>query len=103
MEVATGYVQKSCTKLVAASEPFFAGGRKIVLLDTPGFNNDSLVLSDIRIVEAVAEYMKAKMGGKKLDGILYLQAIDDRKSREVETNLEAFENLFRDGSPHAVA
>ncbi|CAG8735820.1 3346_t:CDS:2, partial [Acaulospora colombiana] len=89
--------------LVEASQAFVVGDRRIILLDTPGFDNTAMMLSDGDISEAVVEYMKAGRGDRKLYGIIYLQNVDERRPREAETLLKPFEELCDNVSPRRVA
>ena len=46
---------RSCTEAVAATEPFDLDGRKVVLVDTPGF--DDTTKSDSDILKLIADFL----------------------------------------------
>jgi hypothetical protein len=52
---AVGTGLRSCTSEVTPSLPFSIQGRKVILLDTPGF--DDTKTSDFDILEEIAKYM----------------------------------------------
>lgn len=46
---------KSCTETVAATQPFHVDGRKVVLVDTPGF--DDTTKTDSEILKLIADFL----------------------------------------------
>jgi hypothetical protein len=48
---------RGCTSEVTPTLPFDIGGRKVILLDTPGFDDTSI--SDFDILDKIADYMNA--------------------------------------------
>ncbi|PVF99674.1 hypothetical protein CPB86DRAFT_703033, partial [Serendipita vermifera] len=87
---------KSCTADVTPTEPFSINGPKVILLDTPGF--DDTQSSDYDILEEIANYMaKTYRKNKLLDGIIYLHSIEDRRMAGIAVrNLRLFESLCGD-------
>ncbi|THH31507.1 hypothetical protein EUX98_g2680 [Antrodiella citrinella] len=82
---------RSCTSEVATSHVFELFGRRIVLIDTPGF--DDTTKSDTDILKMIAVYLASTYGaGVKLSGILYLHRISDFRMGGV--NRRNF-NMFR--------
>lgn len=50
-----GHGLQSCTSEVNFSEPFFVNGRKVVLFDTPGFDDTNR--SDVEILTEIAAFL----------------------------------------------
>ncbi|OCH89840.1 hypothetical protein OBBRIDRAFT_640358 [Obba rivulosa] len=66
----------SCTETVEISEPFTLGGRRIRLIDTPGFDDSSK--SDVDILDVIATFLvKQYQQGRKLTGVIYMHRITD--------------------------
>ncbi|PVF95165.1 hypothetical protein CPB86DRAFT_865958, partial [Serendipita vermifera] len=101
MKVATGELQESCTATVEPTKPFVVDGKRIVLLDTPGFDN-TLNISNRKIPQAVEEYVKFHRKDMRLKGVIYIHAIDERRVNEVDINLMPFERLCGDILPSPV-
>ncbi|CAE6491266.1 unnamed protein product [Rhizoctonia solani] len=81
----------SCTKVVQKSPTFRIDGRSVVLLDTPGFDDEEI--SDVGTLKQIAGYLSANYGqGQILSGIIYLHRITD--NRMGGANARTF-NLFR--------
>ncbi|KAG8733349.1 hypothetical protein FRC11_006953 [Ceratobasidium sp. 423] len=81
----------SCTKVVQKSPTFRIDGRSVVLLDTPGFDDEEV--SDVGTLKQIAGYLSANYGqGQILSGIIYLHRITD--NRMGGANARTF-NLFR--------
>lgn len=55
--ITVGKTLKSCTKDVQASHVFDVDGRKVQLVDTPGFNDDNL--SDADVLDLIADWMRS--------------------------------------------
>lgn len=55
--ITVGKSLRSCTKDVQASHVFEVDGRKVQLVDTPGFNDDSM--SDADVLDLIADWMKS--------------------------------------------
>ncbi|KAK7682617.1 hypothetical protein QCA50_014417 [Cerrena zonata] len=69
---------KSCTNEVMESKSIKPGGRPVVLIDTPGF--DDTLESDMVILARIAAYLeKVYREGKRLHGIIYMYRISDRR------------------------
>ncbi|KAK0652614.1 P-loop containing nucleoside triphosphate hydrolase protein [Cercophora newfieldiana] len=75
---------KPCTQVPQAVE-FGIGDRTIVLIDTPGFDDDKR--SDVRILEDIATWM-AKKGYREqmLDGLIFLHPITHTRAGGSELN-----------------
>ncbi|KAI5990118.1 P-loop containing nucleoside triphosphate hydrolase protein, partial [Pisolithus albus] len=84
---------ESCTNEVQASVPFKVGGKQVVLLDTPGFDDTSMTDTDVlRIISAYLVAMYEQ--GAKLSGILYMHRISDvRMSGTSKRNFRIFREL----------
>ncbi|CAG8735817.1 3345_t:CDS:1, partial [Acaulospora colombiana] len=116
LKVSTGL--RSCTMDVTATDPFLVKDQKVVLLDTPGFDNTNA--SDFDILEEIARYMtktyvsssllissaNREIRYKKrrlLDGILYFHNIvDNVMGAKAQRNLRVFQSLCGNESLKAV-
>jgi hypothetical protein len=86
----------SCTQQVQFVQCFDSQGRRIILVDTPGFNDTKL--SDLDVLELIANWLKetwvlsivdfylsdiykrpSYQGGKLLSGLLFLHRISDNR------------------------
>ena len=56
-DLGVGEGLESCTNAVQPGKPFDLDGRKVVLIDTPGF--DDTLRSDIDILNAIATFLVA--------------------------------------------
>ncbi|TFK19372.1 hypothetical protein FA15DRAFT_697568 [Coprinopsis marcescibilis] len=66
----------SCTTEIAVSEPFMLDGRRVRLVDTPGFDDSSR--SDADVLATIARFLAQEYTkGRKLQGILYFHRISD--------------------------
>ncbi|KAI0082662.1 hypothetical protein K474DRAFT_1654788 [Panus rudis PR-1116 ss-1] len=94
MEVGSGL--QSCTSVVSYSQEFMLDGRRIVLIDTPGF--DDTTVSDTDILKRIASSLQTSYEqGFKLSGILYLYRISDvRMGGTSRRNLNMFRKLCGD-------
>jgi len=50
----------SCTDVVQVSDPFELDGRKVTLIDTPGF--DDTTKSDTDVLRIISEYLASEWG-----------------------------------------
>ncbi|CAL1717188.1 unnamed protein product [Somion occarium] len=76
MSLIVGDGLKSCTSEVAYSNEFVLDGRRIILVDTPGF--DDTTVSDTDILKLIALHLQTTYEqGVTLSGILYLHRISD--------------------------
>ncbi|KAK5172504.1 uncharacterized protein LTR77_002624 [Saxophila tyrrhenica] len=93
-----GHDLNSCTSKVEIVPCFMPDGRKIFLVDTPGFN-DSHLRSDTDILREIADWLALGYEFKiKLAGIIYLHRITDtRISGSGMRNLRMFRNLCGTG------
>ncbi|KZP22858.1 hypothetical protein FIBSPDRAFT_930822 [Athelia psychrophila] len=94
---------KSCTSDVEATAPFTFEGRKVVLFDTPGF--DDTTKSDTDILIMVAESLaKTYENGERLAGVIYMHHITDvRMGGTAIRNFSMFRMLCGDDSLKNVA
>ncbi|KDQ18737.1 hypothetical protein BOTBODRAFT_29113 [Botryobasidium botryosum FD-172 SS1] len=75
-----GHRLKSCTVDVLPSPVFRLGGRRVCLIDTPGFDDSSPNVSDTDILQNIADYLVAGYkAGRKLNGLIYLHRISDNR------------------------
>ncbi|KAH7924247.1 hypothetical protein BV22DRAFT_1035305 [Leucogyrophana mollusca] len=69
---------ESCTNEVQVAQPFELGGRSVVLIDTPGF--DDTTKSDTDVLKMIAAHLVTRYSqGVKLSGVIYMQRISDFK------------------------
>jgi len=54
--LATGDELESCTNVVQPGKPFDLDGRRVVLIDTPGF--DDTVRSDVDVLNMIAAFLE---------------------------------------------
>ncbi|KAJ3490912.1 hypothetical protein NLI96_g1104 [Meripilus lineatus] len=72
----TGSSLMSCTQDVQSTSPFTCLGRRVTLIDTPGF--DDSVRTDTEILEVIANHLStAYRNNKKLNGVIYMHRISD--------------------------
>ncbi|KAI6098405.1 P-loop containing nucleoside triphosphate hydrolase protein [Pisolithus croceorrhizus] len=92
-ELRVGSGLESCTNEVQTSIPFKVGGKQVVLLDTPGFDDTSMTDTDVlRIISAYLVAMYEQ--GAKLAGIIYMHRISDfRMSGTSKRNFRIFREL----------
>ncbi|TCD68117.1 hypothetical protein EIP91_011482 [Steccherinum ochraceum] len=88
-----GQSLRSCTAAVQVSEPFSVSGRRMRLVDTPGF--DDTTKSDTEILRMIADHLAADYRqDKKLSGIIYMHRISDlRMSGVSKRNFSMYRNL----------
>ncbi|KAJ2930867.1 hypothetical protein H1R20_g6235, partial [Candolleomyces eurysporus] len=84
---------RSCTEVVTATTPFDIDGRRVVLVDTPGF--DDTVRSDSDILKLIADFLASSYkDGHKLAGLLFLHRISDFRMGGISLkNFRAFRKL----------
>ncbi|KAJ2926310.1 hypothetical protein H1R20_g10782, partial [Candolleomyces eurysporus] len=89
---------QSCTDVVVRADPFDLAGRRIVLFDTPGFDNTNK--SETEILRLIAfELEKNYHKGQTLHGIIYVHRISDlRAGGLTKTNFGIFRKLCKDSS-----
>ncbi|KAK7685303.1 hypothetical protein QCA50_011666 [Cerrena zonata] len=99
-EVGTGLL--SCSKEVQSSQPFDVNGRKVVMIDTPGF--DDSTRSDTDILRTIATYLAdTYRSDRKLSGIIYMHRISDpRMSGISRRNFGMFRKLCGDNTLSSV-
>ncbi|KIV97506.1 hypothetical protein PV10_01254 [Exophiala mesophila] len=78
-------------------------GRRVIFVDTPGF--DDTIRPDSAILREIANWLnKARQGGIKLTGIVYLHGINNtRVTGTAKNNLRMFKKLCGDDSMSSVA
>ncbi|KAI6133584.1 P-loop containing nucleoside triphosphate hydrolase protein [Pisolithus croceorrhizus] len=111
-ELRVGSGLESCTNEVQTSIPFKVGGKQVVLLDTPGFDDTSMTDTDVlRIISAylVAMFVlyfpcsphnvrltfgRRNKQGARLVGVIYMQRISDLKiGGSARRDLRMFQEL----------
>ncbi|KZP08041.1 hypothetical protein FIBSPDRAFT_715614, partial [Athelia psychrophila] len=102
-ELHVGTDLNSCTSYVEATAPFTFQDRRVVLLDTPGF--DDTTKSDTDILKLVAEYLAdTYQKGVILSGVIYMHRISDvRMGGIAMRNFGMFRKLCGDKSLKNVA
>jgi len=69
---------ESCTEEVRLADEFVLDGRRVVLIDTPGF--DDTTKSDTDILKKIAAFLATTYeNGTKLSGVVYIHRISDRR------------------------
>ncbi|KAF9647079.1 hypothetical protein BDM02DRAFT_2812674 [Thelephora ganbajun] len=69
---------ESCTSEIQESEEFILDGRRVVLIDTPGF--DDTHKSDTDVLKSIAAFLgESYSAGAKLAGVIYAHRISDDK------------------------
>ncbi|KAJ2922056.1 hypothetical protein H1R20_g15030, partial [Candolleomyces eurysporus] len=93
-----GHSIQSCTDVVERADTFDLGGRRIVLFDTPGFDDTNK--SETEILRIIAfELEKQYRKGRTLHGIIYVYRISDlRVGGLAKTNFGIFRKLCGDTS-----
>ncbi|KAG2074216.1 hypothetical protein BDR04DRAFT_1115750 [Suillus decipiens] len=67
---------ESCTNEVQMSQPFMLDGKRVVLIDTPGF--DDTTKSDTDVLKMIAAYLQTMHKQEKLlSGVIYMHRISD--------------------------
>ncbi|KAI0075385.1 hypothetical protein K474DRAFT_1583596, partial [Panus rudis PR-1116 ss-1] len=96
--LAVGGSLLSCTSEVQTSNAFEVNGRRMVLIDTPGF--DDSTKSDRDILSSIAEFLASKFReNKTLSGVIYMHRISDpRMSGISRRNFGMFRKLCGDSS-----
>ncbi|KAF9781351.1 P-loop containing nucleoside triphosphate hydrolase protein [Thelephora terrestris] len=87
---------RSCTNSVQVAGAFNLDGRRVVLIDTPGFNDTTQ--SDTEILRTIVAFLGASYEqGDTLAGILYFHRISDLRMSGTQTrNFRMFQNLCGD-------
>ncbi|RXW15797.1 hypothetical protein EST38_g10055, partial [Candolleomyces aberdarensis] len=98
-----GHSIQSCTDVVERADTFDLDGRRIVLFDTPGFDDTNK--SETEILRIIAfELEKQYRKGQTLHGIIYVHRISDlRVGGIAKTNFGIFRKLCGDSSLRNVA
>jgi len=86
----------SCTSTVTISCEFMLGGRRVTLVDTPGF--DDSTISDTDILKMIALHLSMTyQQGFKVSGIIYMHRISDFKMGGISRrNFNMFRKLCGD-------
>jgi GTPase SAR1 family protein len=73
-----GTALESCTPEVQLANEFTLDGRRVVLIDTPGF--DDTTKSDTDILRTIAAFLASSYeSGSRLAGLMYMHRISDRR------------------------
>ncbi|KAH7884700.1 P-loop containing nucleoside triphosphate hydrolase protein, partial [Phlebopus sp. FC_14] len=89
---------ESCTNEVQTSVPFGVDGQTVVLIDTPGF--DDTTMMDTDVLKLIAAYLVTTYEqGAKLAGIIYMHRISDvRMGGTSKRNFRIFRELCGDST-----
>jgi len=84
---------ESCTSEIQESEVFILDGRRVVLIDTPGF--DDTHKSDTDVLKSIAAFLgESYSAGVKLAGVIYVHKIsEDRFGGLAAKNFRMFREL----------
>jgi len=95
-DLGVGQGLKSCTGKVQVAGSFNLDGRRIVLIDTPGF--DDTVRSDTDVLQMIAAFLETSYErGRTLAGVLYFHRISDFRMTGVsKKNFSMFQKLCGD-------
>jgi GTPase Era involved in 16S rRNA processing len=75
-DLRVGMGLESCTNEVQTSKSFMLDGKRVVLIDTPGF--DDTTKSDTDVLKMIAAYMQTMHKQEKLlSGVIYMHRISD--------------------------
>lgn len=87
---------RSCTSEVNVTDAFGLDGRRVILIDTPGF--DDTQLSDTEVLQMIALFLETSYkDGFKLAGLLYFHRISDFRVGGVSArNARMFRKLCGD-------
>lgn len=87
---------RSCTSEIDVTDAFDLDGRRVVLIDTPGF--DDTQLSDTEVLQMIAAFLETSYkDGFKLAGLLYFHRISDFRVGGVSArNARMFRKLCGD-------
>ncbi|KAI0696933.1 hypothetical protein BC835DRAFT_1271182, partial [Cytidiella melzeri] len=87
---------KSCTKTFQPGKPIMMGGRRVNLIDTPGFD-DSTVRETEVLMNTAAFIVSLYKQGKTLTGVIYLHRISDvRVGGTSRKNFNLFKKIVGD-------
>ncbi|KAF9259474.1 hypothetical protein L218DRAFT_1058798 [Marasmius fiardii PR-910] len=94
---------RSCTSTVQLSPIFTLGGREVILIDTPGFDDTNK--SDYDILKMIAAFLATTYEeGQKLTGVIYMHRISDlRMGGIARRNFSMFKELCGESSLKNVA
>ncbi|KAG7092145.1 hypothetical protein E1B28_008518 [Marasmius oreades] len=93
LDLPVGHGIQSCTKTVQAATPFRFEGYQVTLIDTPGFDDDTI--TDVDVLKMVAAFLSDGYKNKKpLSGVIFLHRISDRRVGGVSRrNIKMFKEL----------
>jgi len=96
MTVGTGL--QSCTDAIQVAKSFILDGRRVTLIDTPGF--DDTTKNDGQILEMISYYFSQEYeAGNTLNAVLYLHRISDVRMSGISTRtFRMFRQLCGDGT-----
>ncbi|KZP07744.1 P-loop containing nucleoside triphosphate hydrolase protein [Athelia psychrophila] len=102
-ELRVGRGLQSCTSVVQAAAPFTFQGRRVLLFDTPGF--DDTTKSDTDILKMIAAFLASTYEqGATLSGVIYMHRISDFRMGGISRrNFSMFRKLCGDDSLKNVA
>ncbi|TFY83409.1 hypothetical protein EWM64_g596 [Hericium alpestre] len=102
-QLRVGFGLQSCTSDVQMAQAFQLDGRKVVLIDTPGFDDTSR--TDTDILRLIASWLQVTYEkGMKLTGIIYMHRImDNRVGGISKRNFTMFRELCGESTLRNVA
>lgn len=89
---------RSCTEAVQIAGGFHLDGRRVILIDTPGF--DDTTKSDTDVLKMIAAFLETSYErGSKLAGVLYFHRISDFRMTGISRkNFSMFRKLCGDNA-----
>ncbi|TFY83408.1 hypothetical protein EWM64_g597 [Hericium alpestre] len=98
-----GFGLESCTSDVQTAQAFELDGRRVMLIDTPGFDDTSK--SDTDILKLIASFLQTTYEkGMKLAGVIYMHRIMDVRVGGIsKRNFSMFRELCGDSTLRNVA
>ncbi|KAG2110890.1 P-loop containing nucleoside triphosphate hydrolase protein, partial [Suillus discolor] len=97
-DLRVGMGLESCTNEVQTSQSFMLDGKRVVLVDTPGF--DDTTKSDTDVLKMIAAYLQTIYEhGTRLAGVIYMHRISDfRMGGTSKRNFKIFRELCGESS-----
>ncbi|KAG2347712.1 hypothetical protein BDR05DRAFT_836555, partial [Suillus weaverae] len=97
-DLRVGMGLESCTNEVQTSQSFMLDGKRVVLVDTPGF--DDTTKSDTDVLKMIAAYLQTIYEhGARLAGVIYMHRISDfRMGGTSKRNFKIFRELCGESS-----
>ncbi|KAF9261220.1 hypothetical protein L218DRAFT_870577, partial [Marasmius fiardii PR-910] len=78
LDLLVGHGIQSCTQTVQAAAPFGFEGHQVTLIDTPGFDDDTI--TDVDVLKMITTFLSDGYANNNfLSGIIFLHRISDRR------------------------